>query len=180
MAERANPTAARDGVLILGVDPGLRVTGYGLIAQSGNAIAAVDYGCFAVDPRLPLSERLATLFGALQDVIARHAPSEVAIEQPFVAANAHSALAIGEARALAVLAAGLAGLPVQQYSPAEVKRAVTGYGRGPKEQVQEMVRLQLGLRDLPEPFDASDALAVALCHLSHTRSRALIERSVLQ
>ena len=156
------------------------MTGYGLIAQSGDAIEAVDYGCFTVDPRLPLPERLATLFGCLQEVIARHAPSEVAIEQPFVAANVHSALAIGEARALAVLAAGLAGLPVEQYSPAEVKRAVTGYGRGPKEQVQEMVRLQLGLRDVPEPFDAADALAVALCHVSRMRSRHLVERSATQ
>ena len=177
MAHSAKQRVERNGTLILGIDPGLRATGYGLVAQSGSALEAVDYGCFAVDPRLPLSERLAILFGCLQEVIARHAPSEVAIEQPFVGANAHSALAIGEARALAVLAAGLAGLPVEQYSPAEVKRAVTGYGRGPKEQVQEMVRLQLGLRDLPEPFDAADALAVALCHASHTRSRSLIERS---
>ena len=172
--------AVTDRVLILGVDPGLRVTGYGLIAQNGSTIEAVDFGCFTVDPQLPLPERLATLFGCLQDIIARHAPSEVAVEQPFVATNARSALAIGEARALAVLAAGLAGLPVRQYTPAEVKRAVTGYGRGPKEQVQEMVRLQLGLRDLPQPFDAADALAVALCHLSHARSRAMIERSVTQ
>jgi crossover junction endodeoxyribonuclease RuvC len=177
MAHSAEQPVEHNGTLILGIDPGLRVTGYGLVAQSGAALEAVDFGCFVVDSRLPLSERLATLFGCLQEVIARHAPSEVAIEQPFVAANAHSALAIGEARALAVLAAGLAGLPVKQYSPAEVKRAVTGYGRGPKEQVQEMVRLQLGLRDLPEPFDAADALAVALCHASHARSRALIERS---
>lgn len=180
MAHSAKPRAADNGALILGIDPGLRLMGYGLIAQTGNAIEAVDYGCFAVNPRLALPERLASLFGSLQDIIARHAPSEVAIEQPFVAANAHSALAIGEARALAVLAAGLAGLPVQQYSPAEVKRAVTGYGRGPKEQVQEMVRLQLGLRDLPEPFDAADALAVALCHLTRIRARSLLERSAVQ
>ncbi len=168
----------QNGPLVLGIDPGLRVTGYGLVVENGTAVKAIDFGCFTIDPRLPLSERLATLFGCLQDVIARHAPSEVAIEQPFVAANAHSALAIGEARALAVLAAGLAGLPVRQYSPAEVKRAVTGYGRGPKEQVQEMVRLQLGLRDLPQPFDAADALAVALCHLAAMRSQALVERSL--
>jgi crossover junction endodeoxyribonuclease RuvC len=180
MAHVAHRPAESKGALILGIDPGLRVMGYGLVAQSGNELEAVDFGCFTVDPRLPLPERLAALFAALQDVIARHAPSEVAIEQPFVAVNAHSALAIGEARALAVLAAGLAGLPVQQYSPAEVKLAVTGYGRGPKAQVQEMVRLQLGLRDLPEPFDAADALAVALCHVSHTRAQALIERSAAQ
>jgi crossover junction endodeoxyribonuclease RuvC len=117
------------------------------------------------------------LFQSLQELIVRHAPTEVAVEQPFVAVNAHSALAIGEARALAVLAAGLAGLPVEQYSPAEVKRSVTGYGRGPKGQVQEMVRLQLGLRDLPEPFDAADALAVAICHVNHTRAQSLIERT---
>ena len=178
MAHSANRPVRINEALILGIDPGLRVTGYGLIAQSGNDVEAVDFGCFTVDPKLPLPERLATLFGCLQDLIARHGPSEVAIEQPFVAANVHSALAIGEARALAVLAAGLAGLPVEQYSPAEVKRAVTGYGRGPKEQVQEMVRLQLGLREVPQPFDAADALAVALCHLSRARSRALLERSV--
>jgi crossover junction endodeoxyribonuclease RuvC len=180
MTDRASPPSDHRGALILGVDPGLRVTGYGLIAQNGNDVEAIDFGCIAVDPRLPLSERLAMLFSRLQEVIARHAPAEVAIEQPFVATNARSALAIGEARALAVLAAGLAGLPVRQYSPAEVKRAVTGYGRGPKEQVQEMVRLQLGLRDLPQPFDAADALAVALCHLSYMRSRALVERSATQ
>jgi crossover junction endodeoxyribonuclease RuvC len=180
MAHSANRPVEASGALILGIDPGLRVTGYGLVAHSGNTLEAVEYGCFTVDPRLPLPERLATLFGCLQEVIARHSPSEVAVEQPFVAANAHSALAIGEARALAVLAAGLAGLPVEQYSPAEVKRAVTGYGRGPKEQVQEMVRLQLGLREVPQPFDAADALAVALCHANHTRSRLLVERSATQ
>jgi crossover junction endodeoxyribonuclease RuvC len=165
--------------LILGIDPGLRVMGFGVVASRGDLLQAVDYGCFVVNPRLPLPERLAVLFAALQDVIARHAPTEVAVEQPFVAVNAHSALAIGEARALAVLAAGLAGLPVEQYSPAEVKRSVTGYGRGPKGQVQEMVRLQLGLRDLPEPFDAADALAVAICHVNHTRSQSLIERCAM-
>jgi crossover junction endodeoxyribonuclease RuvC len=176
MAHSAN----RDGTLILGIDPGLRVTGYGLIVQSGHVVQAVDFGCFAINPRLSLPDRLTTLFESLRDLIARHSPAEVAIEQPFVAANVHSALAIGEARALAVLAAGLAGLPVEQYSPAQVKRAVTGYGRGPKEQVQEMVRLQLGLRDLPQPFDAADALAVALCHASQMRSRHLLERSAIQ
>ena len=163
--------------LILGIDPGTRAMGFGLIACRGDALEAIDYGCFAVSPRLPLTERLAVLFQSLQELIARHAPTEVAVEQPFVAVNAHSALAIGEARALAVLAAGLAGLPVEQYSPAEVKRSVTGYGRGPKGQVQEMVRLQLGLRDLPEPFDAADALAVAICHVNHTRAQSLIERT---
>ena len=166
--------------LILGIDPGLRMMGFGVVACHGDALEAVDYGCFAVNPRLPLPDRLAALFVALQELITRHAPTEVAVEQPFVAVNAHSALAIGEARALAVLAAGLAGLPVEQYSPAEVKRSVTGYGRGPKGQVQEMVRLQLGLRDLPQPFDAADALAVAICHVNHTRAQSLIERSASQ
>ena len=179
MAHSADPRTG-NGAVILGIDPGLRVMGYGIVLQSGSAIEAVDYGAFAVDPKLTMPERLTSLFRSLQDVIARHAPDEVAIEQPFVAANVRSALAIGEARALAVLAAGLSGLPVQQYSPAEVKLAVTGYGRGPKGQVQEMVRLQLGLRDLPEPFDAADALAVAICHLSGMRARSLIERSLAQ
>ena len=178
MAQTAHPLPDSDRLVILGIDPGLRVTGYGLIAQTGANIEALDYGAIAVDPRLPLPERLASLFRGLQELVARHTPSEVVVEQPFVAANVRSAMAIGEARALAVLAAALAGLPVHQYSPAEVKLAVTGYGRGPKGQVQEMVRLQLGLDVLPEPFDAADALAVALCHVSHTRSRLLLERSL--
>ncbi len=169
-----------DRSLVLGIDPGLKAMGFGVIACHGDSLLAVDYGCFAVNPRLPLPDRLAALFESLQQLIVRHSPTEVAVEQPFVAINAHSALAIGEARALAVLAAGLAGLPVEQYSPAEVKRSVTGYGRGPKGQVQEMVRLQLGLRDLPQPFDAADALAVAICHVNSRRAQSLIERSASQ
>jgi crossover junction endodeoxyribonuclease RuvC len=168
--------AARDPV-VLGIDPGLRVMGYGLVSEHRGELRLIDYGAFVVNARLPHSERLAFLFVSLRDIIAKHGPTEVAVEQPFVAANVQSAMAIGEARAIAVLAAGLAGLPVRQYSPAEVKRAVAGYGRGSKEQVQEMVRLQLGLASPPQPFDAADALAVALCHLNYTRAQSVIERS---
>jgi len=175
MAERAQQQPAPDGSVVLGIDPGLRVTGYGLIMQSNADLKVLDYGVFAVDARLPLPERFRRLFDSLQEIIARHAPAEVAIEQPFFAVNVRSAMAIGEARALAVLAAGIAGLPVHQYSPAAIKQSVTGYGRGSKAQVQEMVRLQLGLAEAPEPADAADALATALCHIIRQRARRLLQ-----
>jgi len=154
MAEKAQQQPAPDGSVVLGIDPGLRVTGYGLIVQSNADLKVLDYGVFAVDARLPLPERLRRLFDSLQELIARHAPAEVAI---------------------AVLAAGIAGLPVHQYSPAAIKQSVTGYGRGSKGQVQEMVRLQLGLAQAPEPTDAADALATALCHIIRQRARRLLQ-----
>jgi crossover junction endodeoxyribonuclease RuvC len=178
MAQKARRQSSRDGPVILGIDPGLRVTGYGLVVQSGNEISALGHGVLAVDARLPLAERLRTLFDALREVIAHNDPAEVAIEQPFVAANVRSAMAVGEARAIAVLAAAQAGLPVHEYSPAEVKQSVCGYGRGPKEQVQEMVRLQLGLDAAPQPADAADALATALCHLIRRRAKSLLQEPV--
>lgn len=162
-------------MIILGIDPGLRVTGYGLLSLSAaDEPSLLDYGVLDTDSRLSLPERLRSLHDSLQALIARCQPSEVAVEEPFVAANVRSAMAIGEARALALLAAAQAGVPVSRYSPAEVKQSVTGYGRGSKGQVQEMVRLQLGLTEAPEPQDAADALAVALCHVTRCRTRDML------
>lgn len=174
----ADTTPDRNSQLVLGIDPGLAATGYGLIAHSGSDLRVLDYGAFSTDSRTALPERYRFLFESLRDIIARHGPSVVAVEQPFVAANVRSAMAIGEARALAVLAAAQAGLPVHQYSPAEIKESVTGYGRGAKAQVQEMVRLQLGLPACPEPADAADALATALCHIIRSRVKNLLQESV--
>lgn len=163
--------AAGGRLVVLGIDPGLRVTGYGLLSQCGGAEPSLlDYGALDTDATLPLPERLSALYDALRALILRCRPSQVAVEEPFVAANVRSAMAIGEARALALLAAAQAGVPVCRYSPAEVKQSVTGYGRGSKGQVQEMVRLQLGMAEAPEPQDAADALAVALCHLARCRA----------
>ncbi|MDI6856749.1 MAG: crossover junction endodeoxyribonuclease RuvC [Dehalococcoidia bacterium] len=161
--------------MVLGIDPGLRVTGFGVLCQTpGSEPSLIDCGALRVNARLPLAERLAYLYDGLRTLIERCQPSEVAVEEPFVAANVRSAMAIGEARALALLAAAQAGVPVCRYSPAEVKQSVTGYGRGSKGQVQEMVRLQLGMTEAPEPQDAADALAVALCHLARCRTNDML------
>jgi crossover junction endodeoxyribonuclease RuvC len=116
-----------------------------------------------------MEERLHSLYNELSKIIARHKPSEVAIEEPFIGQNAKSAFAIGKAQAIAILAAVNQGLPVYYYSPAKVKQQITSYGQSDKQQVQEMVRVQLGLSELPQPSDAADALAVAMCHIQQKR-----------
>jgi crossover junction endodeoxyribonuclease RuvC len=162
---------------VLGVDPGLRVTGWGVVSAEGGDFRSLASGAIATDARRPPAERLLHIFRELCAVIERWRPDEVAVEDPFVAENARSALAIGEARAVALLAAAQAGLPVAPYAPAAVKLAVAGNGRSGKLQVQELVRLQLGLASPPEPLDAADALAVAICHLLRRRADATLERA---
>ena len=172
MPPAAQPVApAASGTLVLGVDPGLRVTGFGLVRTDGRVLELVAHG--ALRPKGDTPARLAAIYAGLSEVIAAHRPQELAIEQPFVALNTRSAFAIGEARAAAILAAAHARIPVHEYTPNAVKQAVTGYGHGSKEQVGEMVRLQFGLRTAPAPADASDAVAIALCHVAHRRMAAL-------
>ena len=162
---------------MLGVDPGLRVTGWGVVGATGEELRALASGAIATRRRRPTEERLHQIFRELCAVIDRWRPAEVAVEEPFVAENVRSALAIGEARAVALLAAAQAGLPVRPYAPAEVKLTVAGSGRSDKAQVQELVRVQLGLATAPEPTDAADALAVALCHHLRRRAEARLERA---
>lgn len=166
-----------DSLVILGIDPGLTRTGYGLIRALSTEIELVHYGTFSPTRRLDVAERLAQLYDELSRVITAWRPVEVAVEEPFVAANVRSAMAIGQARAVALLAAAHAGLPVFQYAPAAIKAAIAGYGRGDKAQVQEVVRLQLGLEQAPYPSDAADALAIAICHVAHRRTQALTRGS---
>ncbi len=168
----AAPTpAARP--LVLGIDPGLRACGWGLV-RAGAQPEFVATGVLRPPPRDPIATRLLFLHDAIAGLIATHRPDEAAIEDPFVGAVAPaSALAIGQARAAALLAAAAAGIEVALYTPTAVKAAVTGYGRGDKAQVQAMVRLLLRLDEPPAPFDAADALAVALCHLAGRRTAAL-------
>jgi crossover junction endodeoxyribonuclease RuvC len=162
---------------VLGVDPGLRVTGWGLVGADGGDLRAIQSGVIAPRVDQPTEQRLHEIYRELCAVIARWRPAELAVEDPFVAQNARSAFAIGEARAVALLAAAQAGLSVRPYAPAEVKLVVAGYGRSGKAQVQELVRIQLGLAETPEPVDAADALAVALCHHLRRRAEARLERA---
>jgi len=151
---------------ILGIDPGRVIMGYGVIESGDDEISLVDYGALRSPERSPIGERLSYLYNELLKIIQRYQPDAVAIEQPFMMArNVQSALAIGEAQAVAILAAANSGIPSYQYAPTQVKQRVASYGASSKEQVQEMVRLQLGLSQVPQPNDAADALAVALCHL---------------
>ena len=166
---------AGEPLLVLGIDPGLRSTGFGLLRQDGEDIRPIDFGVVASEATLPLSKRLHQLFTALAGLIERWRPEEVAVEEAFVGANKRVAVAMGEARGAVLLAAAGAGLPVFEYGAAQVKRAVAGYGRGDKGQVQAMLRLQLGLSEDPQPDHAADALAVALCHILSRRAARLVE-----
>jgi crossover junction endodeoxyribonuclease RuvC len=161
---------------ILGIDPGTVIMGYGLIESDGSETALVDYGAIAVPDKLKSGERLNYLYKELLKIIKQHKPDVAAIESPFVAKNVKSAMAIGRAQAIALLAAASQKIPTHEYSPAQVKLRVASYGASSKEQVQEMVRLQLGLAEAPQPNDAADALAVALCHAQEMQVNDILAR----
>jgi crossover junction endodeoxyribonuclease RuvC len=151
---------------ILGLDPGLRHTGWGVIRQEDNRLSFVAAGRVNPDPDLPMAERLRVLLDELSKIIAAHAPSEAAIEETFVNKNAASALKLGQARGVAMLAPALAGLSVSEYSANKIKQTVTGYGHADKNQIQAMIKILLpGAGKLAA--DAADALAVAICHAHH-------------
>lgn len=151
------------GIRILGIDPGLGITGYGVVEKDGAALGYVASGRIVSDERQPLSQRLATILEGLGEVIRSFAPVEVAVEKVFVNVNPHSTLLLGQARGAAICAAVLARLPVAEYTALQVKQAVVGQGHARKEQVQEMVMRLLKLPGLPGT-DAADALACAICH----------------
>lgn len=159
---------------ILGIDPGTVVTGYGAINSDGDTIALVEFGAINVPEQADIGQRLSHLYTNLLKIIDHNRPDAIAVEQPFVARNVKSAMAIGRAQAVALLAAASSHIPAYEYTPARVKQMVAGYGAGGKEQVQEMVRLQLGLAEVPQPADAADALAVAICHVQETHLADLV------
>ena len=153
---------------IFGIDPGSERTGYGCIERSGSRHQLVTCGCIAVPASATFPERLRHIHMRLASLLAECRPDCVAVENLFHARNVRSALKLGHARGVALLAASEAGLEVVEYAPAEIKRAVVGYGRAEKPQVQHMVKLLLGLDTAPAPHDVADALAVAICHLHHS------------
>lgn len=162
---------------VLGVDPGSVTTGYGLVADRGSELQAVAFGAIATRARAPFAQRLLRIYRELRAVIARHRPDCAAVESVFFAVNVDSALRLGQARGVALLALAEEGIDVVEYSPREIKQAVTGYGQAEKSQVQEMVRLLLRLPEPPRPADAADALALAICHHQAARLAArLTER----
>lgn len=154
---------------ILGIDCGSRVTGYGLIEVQASEYRFVDCGALRPGASEALSGRLQFIHGALTEIIRLQSPDVAAFESVFFAANAQSALKLGHVRGVSMLAPAQAGIPVFEYSALQVKSAVTGYGRAGKAQVQQMVQALLRLERAPESFDASDALAVAICHAQSYR-----------
>jgi crossover junction endodeoxyribonuclease RuvC len=150
-------------VRVLGVDPGTARLGFGII-DAGDGYSAVDFGTIETSSKDTMAHRLLELYDGLTHLIATHAPETMAIEQLFFSRNVTTAIAVGQARGVALLAAAQAGIPVSEYTPAEVKQAISGYGNADKQQVQFMVQLLLELDSVPYPDDAADALAVALCH----------------
>lgn len=151
-------------MLILGIDPGTAITGYGLVDFRSNRFSMVKCGCIRTQPGVPLAERLQILYRELLNTIRQYNPIHVAVEELFFNNNARTALAVGHARGVILLAAAEAGLPVFEYTPLQVKQAVVGFGRAAKTQVQYMVKTILCLPSVPGPDDVADALAVAICH----------------
>jgi crossover junction endodeoxyribonuclease RuvC len=162
----AAPVAARPGeAVVLGVDPGTAVTGYGVVARAGDgAVSLVECGVIRTHARAPLPDRLRDIHEGVMEVIARCAPSVVAVESVFYAKNVRTSVVLGHARGVVLLAAALRGLPLAEYPPAEVKSAVVGAGAATKDQVGYMVQRLLRLKEPPRPHDAADGVAVALCH----------------
>ncbi len=154
---------------VLGIDPGLGATGFGVIDADGADVRMVACGVLRTRPSEPRAVRLARIHDTVADLLAAHHATELAIEQQFVAENVRSAMAIGEARAAAMVAAARAGVPVYEFAPTVVKESVAGWGGAPKEQVAQMVMLQLHLDEPPHPLDISDALAIALARIADAR-----------
>jgi len=152
-------------MLTLGIDPGTAITGYGLVEGRGDRLELVGCGVIRTPAGEPLPHRLHSLYRGLASIIEEYHPAQSAVEELFFARNARTALAVGQARGVVLLAMTAAGLPVYEYTPLQVKQAITGYGRAEKAQVQAMVTALLGLASVPEPDDAADALAIAMCHL---------------
>lgn len=165
-------------MLILGIDPGLATTGFGLIQAGGQGeYQYVEYGVISTPAGLSNAERLMILFNSLTELIERHQPCSSAVEKLYFQKNVKTALSVGQARGVTLLTLAQAGLPVFEYNPNEVKQAVCGYGNADKRQVQLMVQALLHLQEMPTPDDAADALAVAICHLHHQTYNDAIQRA---
>lgn len=149
---------------ILGIDPGTVLLGWGLIEKSKTGLIPLKYGCIKTPPNSDRGDRLLHIFNSLCDILEKNCPDEMAIEELFFFKNQKTVISVAEARGVAIVCAKKFGLPVAEYTPLQIKQALTGYGRAEKSQIQEMVRISCKLKECPKPDDAADALAVAICH----------------
>lgn len=161
-------------MLVIGIDPGTATTGYGLVREERDGkLTVVDYGVILTTAQQPMAQRLLELHQQLTKILLLHRPESSAVEKLFFQRNVTNAITVGQARGVVILALAQAGLAVSEYTPLEVKQAVVGYGGAEKNQVQQMVRVLLGLAEVPQPDDAADALAVAICHLHSARTKSI-------
>jgi crossover junction endodeoxyribonuclease RuvC len=165
-------------MLVLGIDPGIAITGYGFIrTDNRNEYECLDYGVVTTSAKLSDAERLSILYDELSHLIRVHHPDTSAVEKLFFQKNVKTAIAVGQARGVAMLTLAQAKLPVIEYTPNEIKQTVCGYGNAGKSQVQRMVQTLLRLEEIPKPDDAADALAVAICHINHQSFRNIVNQS---
>lgn len=162
--------------IALGIDPGIGITGYGIVKleDDGN-LTLITYGAIETPAKMPMAERLLMLYQELNSLILLHKPEIAAVEKLFFARNVTTAITVGQARGVAMLCLAQAGLPIGEYTPNEIKQAVTGYGGADKRQVQIMVQMILNMDELPKPDDAADGLAVAVCHLHQYKISTLYD-----
>lgn len=161
-------------MIIIGIDPGFAITGYGVVKYEGNKFSILDNGAITTVASMKLSQRLLVLYNDLEKLIEKYKPDAIAIEELFFNKNVKTALTVGHGRGVAVLAAAKSGVEIFEYTPLQVKQSVVGYGRAEKTQVQQMVKAILNLSAIPKPDDVADALAVAICHGNSHRMGAIL------
>ena len=158
---------------ILGIDPGIAIVGYGVVDKEGNSYKTIAYDAVTTRAHTPLPERLEKVYQGIDEIIKIYKPAAMSIEELFFNNNAKTALTVGQARGVIILAAVQNNLPVYEYTPLQVKQALTGYGRASKGQIQQMMKSMLGLTEIPKPDDVADALAIAVCHGNSMRFNSI-------
>ena len=159
---------------VLGIDPGTAITGYAVVEETAGSLQMITLGVITTPAKTPLPSRLQTIHNELKEIVAEYEPEAAAVEELFFSRNARTAMSVGHARGVILLALADSGLPIAEYTPMQIKQAVTGYGNANKHQVQEMVRMLLALSETPRPDDAADAAAVAICYLHRVKLDSLL------
>lgn len=162
-------------MVILGIDPGIAIVGYGVIEYVGNKFNVIDYGAITTKAGMKVEDRLGEIYNLLNDIINKYKPEFMAIEELFYNKNAKTVISVAEARGVTLLSAARKNIPIFEYTPLQVKQAVVGYGRAEKKQVQQMTKILLNLEKVPKPDDTADALAIAICHAHSYNALAKIK-----
>ncbi len=162
---------------ILGIDPGLAIVGYGVVDKEGNAYKTIYYDAITTHAHTPIENRIKIIYDEMNLIIEKYKPDVLSIEELFFNNNAKTALAVGQARGVVLLSAVEHNIPIYEYTPLQVKQALTGYGRASKMQIQQMMKSMLGLNEIPKPDDVADALAIAICHGNSVRFNSILNWS---